>query len=246
MNNYYYGPIIHTVGPNETLYRIAQQYGTTVQAIVAANPGISMGMIYPGQRLYIWPAANPVEADANPISRAVFNLSNQIRLLWEQHITWTRLTTVSMVFDLPNVTLVTNRLLKNPDDFAALLAPIYGNANASRFSDLLRGHLIIAAELITAAKAGDAEAAADIERRWYNNAREIAVFLSTINPYWSQAEWERMLFDHLALVKAQAVDMINKNYQAEIDRYAQMERQAMMMADVMTNGIVRQFPNNFR
>ena len=47
---------------------------------------------------------------------------------------------------------------------------------AARFDSLLTSHLVIAAELVKAAKAGDSRAAADAERRWYANADEIAAF----------------------------------------------------------------------
>ena len=173
-------------------------------------------------------------------------MSNHLRLLWEQHITWTRLTIISMVFDLPDVDLVTQRLLRNPKDFEAALVPFYGSQTVARFSALLRNHLVIAANLVNAAKAGDNNAAAEAERIWYNNARDIAAFLASINPYWSQQEWEKMLFDHLALVKNEAVFMLTNEFQKGIDLYDEMERQAMMMADVMTEGIVRQFPGRFR
>lgn len=240
--------ILYTVQPRDTLYLLAQRYGTTVQAIAAANPGLNLNNLYIGQEIYILPGYKnygPYHNSSNQITQAELNLRNLMRLLWEQHITWTRLTIISMVFNLPDVDLVTNRLLRNPRDFEAALTPLYGSVVASKFSELLREHLTIAAELVDAAKAGNSRAASEIERRWYDNARQIAALLGRINPYWSQQEWESMLFEHLRLVKAEAVDMLNKNYLSEINLYDEMERQAMMMADVLAEGIVRQFPDKF-
>lgn len=179
------------------------------------------------------------------ISRAEMNLSNHIRMLWEQHVTWTRLTILSMVFGLPDADLVTNRLLRNPADFEAALRPLYGNAIAAKFADLLKSHLVIAAQLVKAAKAGDNKAAAEAEKKWYANADEIAAFLASINPYWSQDDWKAMLHEHLALTKAEAVHMLTKDYAAGISTYDEIERQALKMADVMTAGIVMQFPDKF-
>jgi hypothetical protein len=88
--------------------------------------------------------------------------------------------------------------------------------------------------------------ASEIERRWYDNARAIAALLARINPYWSQQQWENMLFEHLRLVKAEATGMISKNYLAEINLYDEMERNAMMMADTLSEGILRQFPDKFK
>lgn len=177
------------------------------------------------------------------ISKSRLALNNHLRLLWEQHVVWTRLTIISMVFDLPDVDLVTGRLLRNPKDFEALLKPLYGDRIAARFADLLTSHLVIAAELVKAAKAGDTGAAADAEKRWYANADEIAVFLGNINPYWSARQWQTMLHEHLALTKSEAVNMLTGKYAEGIAVFDQIEKQALEMADVMINGIIGQFPN---
>lgn len=172
-------------------------------------------------------------------------LSNNFRKLWEQHTAWTRMAIISLVFDLPDTEPVINRLLQNPKDFANIFKLYYGDSVASKFSDLLRDHLVIASQLVKAAKAGDTNAATDAEKRWYANADEIAVFLSSINPYWSQEDWRRMLHNHLKLVKSEAVNMLTKNYAGSISAYDQNENQALEMADTMTLDIINQFPDLF-
>jgi len=171
-------------------------------------------------------------------------LRNYLRMLWEQHDVWTRATISSIVFDLPELEYVVARLLRNPVDFANALRPFYGDRIAAKFQDLLRDHLVIAADLVRAAKAGDNKAAAEAERRWYANADEIAVFLGQINPFWSQEQWRNMLRHHLALVKDQAVYMLTQNYEAAVAVYDDIELQSLGMADVMAEGIIRQF--NYR
>jgi len=180
------------------------------------------------------------------ISRAELCLSNELRVLWEQHVVWTRLTIISIAASLPDVDLVSRRLLRNPADFQLVLERFYGREIALRFAQLLTSHLVIAAELVTASKAGNSEAAADAERRWYANADEIAAFLARINPHWSEEEWRAMLHAHLALTKSEAVDLLTQDFPAGIAVYDEIEKQALMMADVMTEGIVRQFPRRFR
>mgnify|MGYP005833108575 CR=1 FL=1 len=61
--------IVHVVKPGETLYRIARQYGTTIQALVAANGIANPNRIYAGQQLVIPGAAAPSQPGvptANP------------------------------------------------------------------------------------------------------------------------------------------------------------------------------------
>lgn len=173
------------------------------------------------------------------------DLMNEMRRLWQEHIAWTRMTIISMVENLPDTDVVTNRLLRNPTDFAMLLRTLYGNEVALNFENLLKEHLIIAADLVKAAKAGDKKSAADIEDKWYKNADEIATFLAGINPFWSEQIWKEMMQEHLALTKSEATDRINKFYAADIIVFDQIETQAMKMADVMSEGIIRQFPDKF-
>lgn len=175
-------------------------------------------------------------------SKAEVELSNEMRLIWEQHVSWTRMTITSIVFDLPNVDAVTARLLRNPIDMANVFRHYYGKRIALKIKELFTAHLIIAAELVKAAKAGDNEKAEDANRRWYINANKIAIFLDRINPFWSEKEWRRMLNNHLGLTRAEALAMLRGNYVTDIRLYDKIELQALMMADEMTMGIIRQFP----
>ena len=241
MQQYPPGAFPYTVQPYDTIESLAQRYHTTAQTIAAVNPGVSYLRV--GQVIWICPGYGCFPQPG--ISRAHACLSNEIRMLWEQHVTWTRLTVISIAAGLPDVDLVANRLLRNPVDFRKVLEPFYGQRIACMFADLLTSHLTIAAELVKAAKAGDSQTAADAERRWYANADEIAAFLASINAHWSQAEWRAMLHEHLALTKSEAVDIITGDHAAGIEVYDAIEIQALKMADVMTEGIVRQFPERF-
>jgi hypothetical protein len=127
-----------------------------------------------------------------------------------------------------------------------LLRPFYGDRIAAKFSKLIREHLIIAVEIVKAAKAGNQKAVADAERRWYANGEEIADFLSTINPFISEEEFKEMFFEHLALTTLEAVFILQKDFKASIAVFDKIEAEALQMADTITAAIVRQFPNKFR
>ncbi len=238
----------YTVRAGDTIWLIAQRFNMSVQEIVSANPGIDLRTLSVGQAICV-PRRNipmPERPSNRGISKDEQTLSNHLRMLWEQHVYWTRLVILSMAFGLPDTQVVTNRLLRNPKDFEAALRPLYGEEKAAKFANLFTSHLTIAAELVKAAKANNSAAAADAEKRWYANADQIAAFLASINPHWSEQEWRKMLYDHLAMTKKEAVDILTQKYTDSVNVFESIEQQALTMADYMTQGIVRQFPQRFR
>jgi hypothetical protein len=164
-----------------------------------------------------------------------------MRTLWEQHITWTRMTITSTVFNLPDVDLVVARLLRNPDDQGKALARYYGQQIGDQYAVVLKEHLTIAADLVKAALAGDNPKVEQLDKEWHRNADDLARFLSRVNPFINEQSMRKMFYEHLALTKLEAVCMITKNYTEEIAVYDQIESQALMMADTISEAVARQF-----
>lgn len=176
---------------------------------------------------------------------AQVELSNTLRRLWIEHVLWTRAFIVSTLSDSGDLEQVTERLLRNPADFAAALTPIYGATNARRFEELFRDHLLIAAALVNAAKEGDMGAYNEQRVRWYENADDIANFLAELNPNWDENDWKTMLYDHLYMTEVEAMQIAGNEYGASINQFDQIQQQALNMADEMTSGIIEQFPAMF-
>lgn len=175
------------------------------------------------------------------LTQKQFQLSNTLRRLWTEHVVWTRFFIVSTVFDLPDLQNVTQRLLQNPHDFAELLSPLYGKQKAMKFEKLLTDHLLIAAALVNAAKANNS---AEVEKQrelWYANSSEIASFLAEINPFWNERVWQDLLFDHLRMTEDEAVQILTGQYEQSIKTFDDIQKEALVMADTMTLGIIKQF-----
>ena len=168
-------------------------------------------------------------------------LMNTFRKLWVQHVMWTRSFIISTAANLGDEELVAKRLLQNPSDFANELKMFYGPDKAEKFRILLEQHLLIAADIVNAAKKVDKETVDAKEKLWYENADEIAKFLASINQYWDEKEWKKMLYEHLKMTEDEAVDRLNGNYEVDIQLYGKIEQEALNMADYMTTGIIRQF-----
>jgi hypothetical protein len=180
------------------------------------------------------------------ISKKELELRNDMRKLWEDHITWTRLAIISLTTDSPDTEATVGRLLQNQDDLGDAIKPFYGDAAGEELSRLLREHILIAADLIAAARAGDAAGVATHQARWRANADQIAAFLNAANPRsWKLGEMKEMLYEHLDLTTAEVVARLQADWAADVAAYDAIHVQALEMADELSTGIVEQFPRRF-
>jgi hypothetical protein len=183
---------------------------------------------------------------AKSVTAKELKLRNDMRKLWEDHVTWTRLAVISLTSGTADTNATVARLLRNQTDIGDAVKPFYGRAAGAELTRLLKEHITIAAALITAAKAGDKPAQAAAQTRWETNADQIARFLSRANPHWKLGPMRSMLRDHLRLTTREVVARLQRNWTADVAAYDEIHRQALHMADMLSTGIVGQFPKRFR
>ena len=178
-------------------------------------------------------------------SRLAFH--DQMRKLWEDHITWTRLAIVTFAAGTQGFETTATRLLQNQDDIGNAFRPFYGDAAADRLTSLLHDHITIAVEILQAAKAGDTDAVNKASARWYANANDIADFWASINPrFWPDAVMRADMKGHLDQTLAEAVDELGGNFAAGVAEYEVVHQHILNMADMLSTGIIGQFPKKFR
>jgi hypothetical protein len=194
-------------------------------------------------------AQDQLEQDAAvPITTpARLAFHDQMRKLWEDHITWTRLAIVTFAAGTSGFDTTATRLLRNQDDIGNAFRPFYGDTNATRLTSLLHDHITIAVEILQAAKAGDTAAVNAASARWYANANDIADFWASINPrFWPDDVMRADMKAHLDQTLAEAVDELSGNFAAGVAEYEIVHQHILAMADMLSNGIIGQFPKAFR
>lgn len=179
-------------------------------------------------------------------SASGMSLQLTMRKLWEDHIVYTRNYIISALADLKDAGAVAQRLLKNQDDIGNAIKPFYGDEAGNKLALLLRDHIMIATEVVKVAKEGNNKALDAANKKWVMNADDIAAFLSSANPAWSKEELTGMLHTHLALTTGEVVSRLNKYWVADIDNYDKGHIHMLMFADMLTNGIIKQFPEKFK
>ncbi|HEX6657962.1 MAG TPA: hypothetical protein VF065_07760 [Ilumatobacter sp.] len=187
--------------------------------------------------------AHANNAHRNRIDPVVFH--QDMRKLWEDHVTWTRLYIVSAIAELPDLDATANRLLQNQDDIGNAIAAFYGEDAGHALAALLRDHILIAADLVAAAKSGDDALVASKLADWYANADEIATFLAAANPAWPVDTLKDMMRAHLDQTLAQATARLTGDWNADVAAYDEIHLHILHMADTLADGIVEQFPLRF-
>jgi hypothetical protein len=180
------------------------------------------------------------------ITAKELSLRSTMDRLWEEHVMWTRLAIISLTTNAPDTQATVARLLRNQADIGNVVKPFYGAAAGKQLTALLREHILIAADLIGVAQKGDQAGVSSQQARWTKNADEIATFLSKANPrYWKLGEMKTMMHNHLRLTTDEVVARLKQDWPADVKAYDRVEREILQMSDMLSDGLVAQFPTRF-
>jgi hypothetical protein len=160
-------------------------------------------------------------------------------------VVWTRDYIVAAVGDQPDAKAAADRLLRNQEDIGNAIATYYGAPAGQQLTTLLKEHITIAVDLIKAAKSGDKAAQQQADNRWQQNAGQIADFLSKANPNWPKATLSEMMRKHLSTTTNEVVARLNKDWVADVSAFDAVYEHILQMADALSDGIIKQFPNKF-
>jgi hypothetical protein len=168
-----------------------------------------------------------------------------LRKLWSDHVIWTRDYIVAAVAGAPDADAAAGRLLKNQEDIGAAVAGFYGQPAGDRLTELLKEHIMIAVDLVAAAKSGDQAAFATHDARWTANAGEIASFLAGANPNWPEKDVLDLFSLHLKLTKDETVARLTGDWAADVRAFDDIFTEIMVLADALNDGLAAQFPERF-
>lgn len=169
-----------------------------------------------------------------------------MRRLWSDHVAYTRLFIVSAAAGSADKDATTQRLLQNQTDIGNAVSEFYGRDAGNKLTALLKDHILIAANIVAAAKAGDNAKVASENKRWHDNATDLAKFLHGANPkQWPEPTLQTALFAHLDQTLSEASNELKGNYAASIKDYDRAMDHMLMVADTLSNGIIAQFPSKF-
>jgi hypothetical protein len=213
---------------------------------VAGSPRTLAAVAIAATALALGPMAG-TSAAATPMTPKAVALHDDMWALWEAHGTWTERAIVDFVGGLPDAQLAIDRLLQNQADIGNAVKPFYGGKAGNQLTALLKGHINAAVALLQAAKSGDSQATATAKAAFYANGNAVARFLHSANPHhWSLPAMRTMMRIHLNQVVGLATDQLEGRYADAIRLYDVYIGHILDMADMLSTGIIQQFPAKFR
>jgi hypothetical protein len=117
--------------------------------------------------------------------------------------------------------------------------PYFGEYAANELTSLLRRHVLIAVELLSAARSGQIERFKKEDERWIASASQIAEFLSSLNQAWPREVLEQHFQRLLQLTKDEAVARVAGNSRVDLRTYDAIHDEAMVIADLMEEGLAK-------
>jgi len=215
-------------------------------AALAVSGGMNMAQAHGNTSTAPTAMSMTVTHAAPELSQQSVALHDDLRRLWEEHVTWTRLAIISLEGSTPDTNATVARLLRNQVDLGNAIKPYYGAAAGDALTRELKTHILIAADVIAAAKAGDKARLASTQTLWVKNADQIAALLHRANPnHWPLAVLRDEMHMHLKLTTAEAVAHLQGRWNADVADYDRVEQHILHMSDLLSDGIVAQFPARF-
>lgn len=186
------------------------------------------------------------ETQEHRISQSQVKFENEFRRLWIDHVLWTsNYITSATTPGAGDQKQVLSRLLKNQEDIGNAVKPVYGEKAGNKLTDLLKEHIIIAGKIVDAAKAGKKALVNQLNKEWFRNADDIAAFLSSANPYLKNEDLKKLLYTHLQLVTNDLSTSLAKDWNGRIASIDEGISHIILMADTISAGVVKQFPEKF-
>lgn len=183
-----------------------------------------------------------------PPNQKVVATQLALRNLWTNHIFWVRNVVVA-VHDNNSAAAKTaeKQVVANAKTIAGAITPFYGEKASKALFKLLAGHWMAIKQYLMATDNDSQSGQQKAAKALYTNAGKIADFLAAANPkYWPKKATLPMLNSHAGLHIAQINEIYAGNYKQEAETWKAFIKNVDGMADALTTGLAKKFPNKFK
>lgn len=178
-------------------------------------------------------------------SRAI-NFRIEERKMWSDYSRYLREYVLSIANETEDESLILEKLLKNQEKIALCFKPYYGNYNSNTLAELFKEQIYITSKMLHGTKNNNNNKELEESNKlWTENAEKTARFLHGINELWKLDLLQEILNKHLNLLCFQMNSRINGQWDKDIKAYDDDYDHIIMFSDLISDGIIKEFPNKF-
>lgn len=186
------------------------------------------------------------DAEAAAVPAKVAATQDALRDLWIGHVFWVRdVVKARLAGDGEQAKAAEQQVVANAQAIAGAIEPFYGAAASDRLFELLAGHWGAISDYLDATIADRSRRQDSAAESLSTNAGEIAAFLSSANPNWPEDTLRGLLAAHGAHHIQQIRQLGAGQHEEEAATWAAMKDHMYVIADALTDGLAKQFPEKF-
>ncbi len=164
--------------------------------------------------------------------------------LWIDNAIWSRQAILCLVDRLPGTEESLYRLMINQEDMGRMFTRFYGREKGDEFCDLISSNTALTISIIRnkSRNSGDSEAA---RAKMNYNVNKIINYLVSVNPNWTKEELSYLINLQSKLFDTQLQSRVNSNFSYDIETFDRIISETYRLSDVLSEGIMKQFPERF-
>ncbi len=185
------------------------------------------------------------EAVKDKVTEKEKQLSNYLRKLFAEHALWTKNYMNSFLTNAPNIDDTAKRVQKNQEQIGRALGMWYGTDAGKKIGQLFLKHIsyfeLMLKEMLEKNKNGSIIA----EKRWHDATNQLVDYITSINPKINVTALSQNFKTYNENITSAATAKYRKKHSEEITSFDKINNQAEVIADMLTEGIVKHFPSQF-
>lgn len=184
--------------------------------------------------------------NSTAITASAMTLKTDWRKLWGDQAFLTRNLIFCIVDGLPGTDHTINRLLQNQEAIGNAIKPFYGEETGNKLAELLKVHISLTMGIIKATASGNTVTLEKLKRIWYANAGQVSALLCRNNPGLLPATFKPVMNNYMLFTAEEAMLRQQQAYDTDFLVYDKAINEAFKIADLLAEGITRQFQEKFK
>jgi hypothetical protein len=185
-------------------------------------------------------------AQTPTITQSESQLRLALRDAWDVHARWTRSYVVSSLAGLPDSARAKARLLEGANDVADAMKPYFFGTTMPALANVLKHNVLLTGRAVAAAQGGDSVAITTARSNWSAGTDSLVQFLARTNPNWPESKLGAPLQRYQDQTWRQILALTRQDWMADVAACDQAHIEALAIADLLTAGLVKQFPDRFK